>query len=287
MSSIYGLTHEGEKNPPDAAFGFHAQTIASPREFLEEKIRVIQFMGILPFRPREIIGLPEDYTTHTAPMLWGPYHQQSKNHRAKECFTCLRHFATYPDEDEFFEKMGHEHYRHHNYRKYTFHRLTYIYVLYTLAGYNMKNKFLRWEIIDFVYRNSTSDRKVGFKALERNPYFGGLRKMYYDEILRRMGINPEEVEEAIVNRVLDMAIPAFRKKEEVMKTDTGKREALATLSYMALPEVHTAIQEGSLSQQRIRLEEGDKAVEIPVGYARPGLPSDSEAHSDEFSNIDS
>ena len=286
MSSIYGPGTGGFKNPPDTPFGYYAHSIPIPRDFLVEKVRVVHLMGLFPFHPRKIFSIPEDYTTHTAPMLWGPYHQQSKNHRNRPCFTCGSHFAKYPEEDKFFEEMGHEHYRYHNFRKYRFHRMTYIYVIYHNAGFDIQNRVVRADIMNNIHRNSTSKSRMGFKALENNPYFGGLRKMYNDELIRRMGHDPEKIEEAVFNRALDMAIPDYAGKEEIMKTDTGKRAALATLAYMALPEVHTAIQEGELTKQRIRLEDGDKAIELPIGYTPPSLPSDSEERSDEPTRLD-
>lgn len=262
-------------------FGLKSNIIPIPPEYLKERMILLHLMSIFPFCPRELINLPKDYKTHTAPMLWGPFHQQSAKHRAKACYGCGIHFAAYPDEDKFFSDMGHEHFKHHNFRKFRFHSLTYIYVIYTRAGFDMKNRLLRAEIIDNLHKDGSSISKMGFLSLEKNPHFGALRKMYNDELLARMGHDPEEIGKAVFNRVLDMAIPEHRGKGEIMKTDRGKREALATLAYMSLPEVHTAIQAGDLSQQALRLEDGDKAMEFPINYVPPSLPTDSEASNTE------
>lgn len=285
MSSIFGIG-EGKPNPPETPFGYHSQTIPIPPDFMIEKLRVIQLMGLFPFEPRKLLGLPEDYTTHTAPMLWGPFHQQSEAHREKLCYTCSRHFATYPDEDKFFEDMIHEHHRHHNLRKFRFHSMTYIYVIYTMAGYNLQNRSVRDYLMDFIYNNITTNKRMGFRALENNPHFTGLRKMYNDKLIAKMGHDPEEIEKAVFERALAMAIPKYTGGGEIMKTDTGKRSALATLAYMVLPEVYTAIQEGDLTKQRIRLEDGDRAIELPIDYTPPSLPSGSEESHDEPTNSD-
>jgi len=258
-------------------FGPKSRTIPIPPEFFKERMNVISLISLFPFCPRKLINLPKDYKTHTAPMLWGPFHQQSAKHRAKACHGCGIHFAAYPEEDKFFSEMGHEHFKHHNFRKFRFHSLTYIYIIYTQAGYDMKNRLVRAEIIDNLNRGSSSKRNIGFRSLENNPHFGALRKMYNDELIKRMGHDPKEIGKAVFERVMDMAIPEYRGKEEIMKTDRGKREALSTLAYMSLPEVHEAIQSGDLSQHSIRLEDGDKVLSIPINYTPPSLPSDSEA----------
>jgi len=276
MGSVFGAG-DGRKNPPATPFGYHSQTVPNPRTFQMERFRVLELMMLFPFRPREMMSIPEEYSTYTAPMLWGPFHQQSEKHRAKACYQCGRHFAEYPEEDSFFEEMGHEYFKHHNFRKHRFHQMTYVYVLYHHAGYDIHNRVVRMDILDAMGDGTSSSSRMGFKALENNPNFGALRKMYNDELIRRMGHDPEAIGKAVFDRVLDMAIPEHTGNGEIMKTDQGKREALATLAYMSLPDVHTAIQAGDLSQKRIRLEEGDKVLEIPVGYVQPSLPSDSEA----------
>lgn len=241
------------------------------------RLRLGKLLTLFPFQPKKTFGLPANYRNKMG-VVWGPPHLQTLTHQADDCRSCYEYFQEHPDERQLFIGKN-ENWREHAARKYVFHRFVYFYVLYAHAGFDVTDYDIKYELGRYFRPKVDIPKRYyyNFNSNLNNPHFPYLVTMYSKKLLETIGEDVGSMCKKILIRMKNMAVPEGGK--EIMKTDEGKRKALLSLAYLVDEDLSEAIAFAD-GTQRVRLQEGNRSIELPANWSPPTLPSPTQNEKD-------